>query len=220
VAHDLRTPLAALRSQMEAMTDGVLPVTSGRLGRAQAELSRVEALVSDLGELSRIESPGMRPVLAAVEASSFAEDLYQRFVAEARRLGIAFDRSADPGLWFRADKHLLMRAATNVVQNALQHAGNGGRVSIGITRTRATSGRAVAIGVENTGSVPEEEIPRVFDRLYRGEGARHTPGSGLGLTIAKAVVDLHGGTIGIANTTKGTVVVEIRLPEERTATTP
>ncbi len=191
VAHDLRTPLAALRSQLEAMTDGVLPVTPDRLQRASAELSRVEALVTDLGELSRIESPGMRPVFADVDAGRFLSELCQRFQFEAGKRGIAFACASDPGLVFSADSHLLHRAATNVLQNAFQHVPERGRVAVSI----GAGGPQVAIRIENTGSIPEEEIPLVFDRLHRGEHSRHSPGSGLGLTIAKAVMELHGGSI-------------------------
>lgn len=221
VAHDLRTPLAALRSQLEAMTDGVLPVTSERLQRASGELSRLEALVAELGELSRIESPELKPVFTDVDAGRFLEELCERFRLDAERRGIAFACSAEPGLVFAADTRLLHRAATNVLQNAFQHVSDGGRVSVAIgadaaaaegQRPAASGARRVAIRIENTGSIPEEEIPRVFDRLHRGEHSRHTPGSGLGLTIAKAVADLHGGSISIANSGIGTVVVELTLP--------
>jgi two-component system sensor histidine kinase BaeS len=218
VAHDLRTPLAALRSQLEAMTDGVLPVTPDRLQRASAELSRVEALVADLGELSRIESPGMKPVFADVDAGRFLADLCQRFQLEAGKRGIAFACASQPGLVFSADSHLLHRAATNVLQNAFQNVQKGGRVTVNIGVGVAgvvAPGSRVAIKIENTGCIPEEEIPLVFDRLHRGEHSRHTPGSGLGLTIAKAVVELHGGSIRIANADAGTVVVEMILPAAR-----
>jgi two-component system sensor histidine kinase BaeS len=210
VAHDLRTPLAALRSQLEAMTDGVLPVTPERLSRASTELSRVEALVADLGELSRIESPGMKPVFTDVEAGRFLVDLCERFQLEAGKRGIEVACASEPGMVFRADSHLLHRAATNVLQNAFQHVRDGGRVAVSIAG--GGEGRQVVIRIENTGSIPEEEIPLVFDRLHRGEHSRHTPGSGLGLTIAKAVMELHGGSIRIGNSGSGAVVVEMSLP--------
>ncbi len=210
VAHDLRTPLAALRSQLEAMTDGVLPVTPDRLQRASTELSRVEALVADLGELSRIESPSMKPVFADVDAGRFLSELCQRFQLDAEKRGIMFACTSDPGLTFNADGHLLHRAATNVLQNAFQHVQDGGRVAVSIM-----GGGPIAIRIENTGSIPAEEIPLVFDRLHRGEHSRHAPGSGLGLTIARAVMELHGGGIRIANSGTGTVIVEMSLPAAR-----
>ncbi len=208
VAHDLRTPLAALRSQLEAMTDGVLPVTPERLRRASGELSRVEALVADLSELSRIESPGMVPAISEIDAARFLADLCDRFTLEAGRRGIGFEYAAPAGLVIRADSHLLHRAATNVLQNAFQHVADGARVEVVIS----ADGPCAAIRVENTGSIPEEEIPRVFNRLHRGEHSRHTPGSGLGLTIARAVMDVHGGSITIANSGAGSVVVVMSVP--------
>jgi two-component system sensor histidine kinase BaeS len=208
VAHDLRTPLAALRSQLEAMTDGVLPVTPERLQRASGELARVEALVADLSELSRIESPGMVPAISGIDADRFLADLCDRFALEAGRRGIAFTYTAPADLVFHADSHLLHRAATNVLQNAFQHVADGGRVGVEIS---AASPRVV-IRVENTGSIPEDEIPRVFDRLNRGEHSRHTPGTGLGLTIARAVMDVHGGSITIVNSGAGSVVVAMSVP--------
>jgi two-component system sensor histidine kinase BaeS len=211
VAHDLRTPLAALRSQLEAMTDGVLPVTPERLQRASGELARVEALVADLSELSRIESPGMVPAISGIDASRFLADLCDRFTLEAGRRGIAFEYTAPPGLVFRADSHLLHRAATNVLQNAFQHVADGGRVGVRMSAAEA-AGPGVVIRVENTGTIPEDEIPRVFDRLHRGEHSRHTPGTGLGLSIARAVMDVHGGTITIANSGAGSVVVTMSIP--------
>jgi two-component system sensor histidine kinase BaeS len=208
VAHDLRTPLAALRSQLEAMTDGVLPVTPERLQRASGELSRVEALVADLSELSRIESPGMVPAFAEIDAPRFLADLCDRFSLEAGRRGIAFGSTAPAVLAFRADSHLLHRAATNVLQNAFQHVTDGGRVVVDIS----ADDPLIVIRVENTGSIPEEEIPWVFNRLHRGEDSRHTQGSGLGLTIARAVIDVHGGSITIANSGAGSVVVAMSVP--------
>ena len=167
--------------------------------------------MADLGELSRIESPGMRPVFAEVDAGRFLAELCQRFQFEAERRGIEVACASAPGLVFGADSHLLHRAATNVLQNAFQHVRDGGRISVSI----GAAGSGAAIRIENTGSIPEEEIPRVFDRLHRGEHSRHAPGSGLGLTIARAVMELHGGSIRIANSGAGTVIVEMSLPSAR-----
>jgi signal transduction histidine kinase len=160
----------------------------------------------------------MKPVFADVDAGRFLADLCQRFQLEAGKRGIAFACASQPGLVFSADSHLLHRAATNVLQNAFQNVQKGGRVTVNIGAGVAgvvAPGSRVAIQIENTGRIPEEEIPLVFDRLHRGEHSRHTPGSGLGLTIAKAVVELHGGSIRIANADAGTVVVEMILPAAR-----
>ena len=154
----------------------------------------------------------MKPVFAEVDAARFLAELCGRFSLEAERRRIDVSCSSAPGLVFEADSHLLHRAATNILQNAFQHVADGGRVGVAI----APRDGMVSIRVENAGTIPEDEIPRVFDRLHRGEHSRHAPGSGLGLTIARAVLDLHGGSIGIANSGAGTVVVEMRLPSAAT----
>ena len=209
VSHDLRTPLAALRAQLEAMTDGVLPVTPDRLARASAELSRVERLVADLGELSRIESPGMTLRKEKLEAGDILQDIGDLFQLEADRRGIALRINAEHDLAFEADRHLLLRALTNVVQNAIQYASGDRGVTVEMKRSAAS---VVRVRVENSGSIAAQDVPRVFDRLYRGEKSRSAPGSGLGLTIAKAVLDLHGGSLSISATDRGTVLVEMLLP--------
>jgi two-component system sensor histidine kinase BaeS len=208
VAHDLRTPVAALRAQLDAMTDGVLPITGERLAQVSAELGRVERLIDDLGELARIESPDLRPRIVALRGDDLAAELQGRFGSRAEQLGVDFEVAAPPGTEIRADPHLLKRALDNVVQNALQYAGAGGWV-----RFRAGSGeQGTTIRVENTGTVPQSDLERVFDRMYRGQQARSNPGSGLGLAIARAVVQRHGGSIDLTNSGRGTVVVRIDLP--------
>jgi two-component system, OmpR family, sensor histidine kinase BaeS len=212
VAHDLRTPVAAVRTQVEAMIDGVLAATPERLERALGEISRIEALVSDLAELSRIESPGMKLSPGTVSGRELAAEVESRFALEARKKGTVLSCVSEVDA-FPADEHLLLRAVNNVVQNAVQHTKAGGRVTLAVAQEADPDGsRWIALRVENSGSIPEEEIPKVFDRLFRGERARHTRGSGLGLSIAKAIVDLHRGTIGIRNTQEGTVNVTIRIP--------
>jgi two-component system sensor histidine kinase BaeS len=220
VAHDLRTPVSAVKAQIEAMIDGVLDPSPERLKRAFSELSRIEDLVNDLGELSRIESPGMKLTAAEIRAESFMSDMCSRFTLEAEKRGIAFSCSSRVSA-FHADEKLLMRALTNVVQNAFQHAGDKGSVSVLLGEEAARPADAASVRgqfharilltVENTGRIPEEEIPKVFDRLYRGELGRHTKGSGLGLTIARAVMELHGGDIAIRNTARETTEVTMRL---------
>ncbi len=141
----------------------------------------------------------MKPVFAEVDAARFLAELCGRFALEAQRRRIEVSCSSAPGLAFEADSHLLHRAATNVLQNAFQHVADGGRIGVAMDLRDGM----VSIRIENTGAIPEDEIPRVFDRLHRGEHSRHAPGSGLGLTIARAVLDLHGGSIGIANSGRG-----------------
>ncbi len=208
IAHDLRTPIAAMHAQFEGMRDGVLDLSRDRIEKSLREIVRIETLVSDLEELMRLESPEMRLSIEEVEAAAFLEEIVERFSAPLAKKQIQFlshhgmDR-------FPADPALLQRAVTNFFTNALRHTPQGGRIELSI-ESRA-DGRTVITLVNSGEPIPPEDLEKVFDRLYRGEYARSSPGSGLGLTIAKRIAELHGGNIDIRNRQEGGVVVEMIL---------
>jgi len=209
IAHDLRTPLGALRSQLEGMADGVLNLSRNRIENTLRELSRMEQLVEDLGELTRLESPEMsiRPV--TIRIRELAEELNNLFYEECAKKDIKVDWTLDIET-FRGDDHLILRALSNLFSNAVRHTPQGGTIGILIEKLNAR----VRISISNTGrGIPQDELHRVFDRLYRGEYARLSPGSGLGLTIARKIVELHGGEIGITSSEEGPTMVEMLIPE-------
>jgi len=208
VAHDLRTPVAALRAQFEGMRDGVLEASGARLETALRELGRVQELVVDLEELMRLESPEMRISPASLEAAGLVEEVRQRFEHALQAKRIRFTAEVPP-LSLQADPTLLQRALSNFLANAVRHCPEGGDITVAARRT----GEAVTLSVANSGQpIAAADLERVFDRLFRGEYARSTPGSGLGLTIAQRIARLHGGEVTIANREAG-VVVELRLPQ-------
>lgn len=208
IAHDLRTPVAALRAQFEGMRDGVLEVSPQRLEKTLREIDRVQELVADLEELMRLESPEMRLSLASVEARAMVEELRERFEHALQVKAIRFQADVQP-LSFRADPALVQRAASNFLSNAVRHCPQGGRIEVSVSRAQG----AITLRVFNSGEpIPEADLTRVFDRLFRGDYARHSPGSGLGLTIARRIAHLHGGEVAVANRGDG-VEVQLRLPE-------
>ncbi len=213
IAHDLRTPLSALRAQMEGMRDGVLTADSARLERILEELGRMERLVSDLGELERLEDPETKAAWEEIDLSDFMGGIVQLFAGETARKGLTVRGLTDfIGQRIRGDRELLSRGMSNIVANAVTYADEKGEIEFSIDDD---GGRAL-IRVTNTGpGIPEQELPRVFDRLYRGEYARSSPGSGLGLTIAKRIVELHGGGISLTSG-KGKTSVTVSLPREGT----
>jgi two-component system sensor histidine kinase BaeS len=203
IAHDLKTPLSALRSQLEAMSDGVLEITSERIEKNLTELGRIEALVNDLGELTRLESPRMRIEPKSVDAATFFGELQERFSRQFEEKGITVEWDANTDSFF-GDENLMGRAVSNVIDNAIRHTPKGGKISVCVRREEAS----YVFSVFNSGNtIPKDEIGKVFDRLYRGEHARSTPGTGLGLTIAQKIAQLHGGTSRIESIEgKGTTV--------------
>ncbi len=208
IAHDLRTPLSALKSQLEGMHDGVLEKTASRIRRTLQELSRIEALVNDLGELTRLESPEMKISPKTVKTSDFLEELKDRFSHQMAKKSITAHWDVTTNT-FHGDEQLILRAMSNFISNALRHTPENGRIRVGITKPDS----AHTFFVSNSGNpIPEEEIPRVFDRLFRGEYARTSPGSGLGLTIAKKIAELHGGNVSIESSSNEGTTVRMTIP--------
>jgi two-component system sensor histidine kinase BaeS len=189
IAHDLRTPISALKSQFEGMVDGVLDVTKDRIQKNMHELLRIEHLINDLAELTRLESPEMKIHPVEINTDKFFDELKNRFNQQLRNKKITVQWEADVDS-FIGDEHLLLRAVSNFISNSIRHTPEGGEMRIAVREDE----QGYRLSVFNSGKgIPETEINRVFDRLYRGEYARNTPGSGLGLTISQKIAELHGG---------------------------
>lgn len=219
VAHDLRSPVAMIKAQLEAIADGVYQADSVRLNRLLSELGRVETLISDLDELMRLEAPELRLETAAFSAPGFLASLAERFADALAREGIVLEQDSRVAT-ITGDENLLYRAVSNLLSNAIRHGGEGAdgrrvvRCSVTSPAGAGVAPDTVRISVWNNGPVvPPEELPRVFDRLYRGEYARNTAGSGLGLTISRRIVLLHRGTIAMDSAAGQGTTVTIDLPQ-------
>jgi two-component system sensor histidine kinase BaeS len=208
IAHDLRTPIAAMRAQFEGMRDGVLDISSDRIVKSLKEVSRIETLVADLEELMRLESPEMNASLEEVGAPAIIDEIAERFAACLRKKQIRFESRHGIDR-FRADPVLLQRAVTNFFVNALRHTPPNGTIELSVEP--AALGKTSIVLANSGDPIPPADLEKVFDRLYRGECARSSPGSGLGLTIAKRIAELHGGSLSIRNRDEGGVVVEMIL---------
>ena len=208
IAHDLRTPIAALKSQFEGMIDGVLGLTEDRVVKNMVELLRIEALINDLGELTRLESPEMKIHPKNIHTGDLFKELNNRFMHEFKKkeLTVRWEKGVDS---FTGDENLVLRAVSNIISNAIRHTPEGGNIRVAVRKDE----ESYILSVFNSGEgIPNTEIDKVFDRLYRGEYARKTPGSGLGLTISKKIAELHGGraTIKSDEHTGTTIEMSIR----------
>ena len=211
ITHDLRTPISALKAQFEGMRDGVLDIDPARIDKNLNEIARMEKLVFDLEELMRLEAPEMSLNLRSIHVRDLLNEIRERFSYELAKKEIKFSCQSKIET-FTADESLIQRALSNFVSNAVRHADTAGKIRITVKKQE----KDIVISVFNTGeTIPGEELNLIFDRLFRGEKARTSPGSGLGLTIAKKIADLHGGEISISSRENEGTTVELLLPAEQ-----
>ena len=193
-SHELRTPITALQAVLENVVDGVEPPDPETLRTMLKQVERLSRLVAQLLDLSRLESGA-----ATLERRTFAVGEVLCDAADECRLhepGIDLDVVVDPpGLAVDGDPDRVHQVVANLLENAVRHSPPGGRVEVRASSTRP--GR-VTIEVSDEGpGIPDEEAARVFERFYRSDAARssRSGGAGLGLAIARWIVDLHGGEI-------------------------
>lgn len=194
VSHELRTPLTAIQGSMEGLMDGVLPPTDETFQQIHEEAQRLDRLVNDLQELSRVEAQAYELQLSPTEITTPVATVTKRLTAQAadRKIGLVTDLAPDlPRVL--ADEDRLVQVLTNLTSNALQYTPEGGLVTIGARKVNGD----VVITVRDTGiGIPLAHLPRIFDRFYRVDKSRSRQsggGSGIGLTIARALVEAHGG---------------------------
>lgn len=214
ISHDLRTPLAGIRAMAEALADGVVSTPSevhGYAGRIGTETHRLSGMVDDLFELSRITAGALRLTLSAVPLRDVVSDALSAQVPLARRKGVRVLANAHEWPVVLGSDPELARVVVNLVSNAIRHTPPDGTVAIGI----GIDGGQAFLRVEDAcGGIPEADLARVFDVAFRGGPARtpdgHT-GGGLGLAIAKGLVEAHHGVIAARNHGPG-CRFEVRLP--------
>ncbi len=209
ITHDLKSPVTALRSQLDAVTAGSLPMNEHRLEILSGELEKLTDLIASLSELTFMKSetgflkPETFPLIP------FCEDLYNRFAAEAlvKNTSLNFNLDNAPET-LTADRELMTRVFNNLISNALMHSDEGFAVNLRIYKAVSS----VIIEIENKGCIGEEDLQLIFNRLYRGSNTKKK-GSGLGLNITKTIVEKHHGKITAFNTNHGTVIFRVSLPD-------
>jgi histidine kinase len=204
VSHELRTPLAAIQGSMEGLIDGLLPATSETYQQIHAEAQRLNRLVDDLQELSRVDAHAYQLNLQPIELVSIIRTVIERLQSQAASRGIALSSHIVGSLpQVRGDEDRLVQVLSNLVSNGIQYTSAGGAVTV----SASTSNGEVWISVRDTGiGLAPEHLPHIFDRFYRvdqSRSRREGVGSGVGLTIARALMEAHGGRIWVESDGEG-----------------
>lgn len=209
VAHELRNPLAGLRAQVEGMAEGVLPVDDAHMASIVDDTVYLSRLVDDLQELSAADAGRLRYEMEHVDLCAVAR---READAASTRAQPAVDvrASSEGPLLVNGDEGRLRQVIRNLLDNALRHT-EAGLVEV----VCLSEGGAAVVEVRDTGEgIPEADLPYVFERFYRADAARarRTGGSGIGLSIARRIVEDHGGNMFAGNRDEGGAVVGFRIP--------
>jgi two-component system heavy metal sensor histidine kinase CusS len=209
LAHELRTPLANIRGEAEVALNQVRSPNEYEavLESSVAECARLSGIIDNLLFLARAEAAESQVHPAVFDGRAAIEKIasYNEAIAEERRLSIRCTGKAQ----IYADPILFGRAISNLVDNAVRFTPDGGEIVIAL---RSNSGETL-ISVADTGTgIPEEHLPRIFDRFYRVDSSRSSEGTGLGLALVKSIVDLHGGTVSVRSEINRGTSVTLRFP--------
>jgi len=213
LAHELRTPLAALRGEIE--------LALGRLGTGDAnrdhlasqieEIDRLKRLIEQILTLARAEAGQIPLTFAALDAGELAAALVEQLEPVAQARGIALTCECAPGAVVRGDGEWLRRLLINLLDNALKFTHEGGRVSVRV----APAGDRVTIAVRDTGvGIASADRPHVFERFFRADPSRSssTEGTGLGLSLVQWIVERHGGSVGLESEVGSGTTFTVTLP--------
>jgi len=197
IAHELRTPLSVIQGNLQAMLDGVYPMNEEEIAHIYDETLLLNRLVTDLRALTQAEAGQLHLNLVPTEPGELVSSMAETFREAAREKNIMLETAITPGLpTILADPDRLRQVFANLISNALRHTPAGGV----ITLAAQPAGDGVRFSVSDTGpGLTPEEQAHVFERFWRADASRSRDkgGSGLGLTIARYLIEAHGGEMGV-----------------------
>ena len=214
VSHEIRTPLTSIRGYAEALSDGALAdpeLAKSFLGIISTSADRLSRLVNDLLELSRLESGTVDLRLAPIELGSLSDRLREEFSDRLSQKELRLETDFSRPFTFVSDESLLHLVLVNLLDNAIKYSSPGSSLRLGATMGES----GVQIEVEDRGmGIPEEELPRIFERFYRVDRSRSpaVPGTGLGLSIVRHVMTLLSGRVAVKSALGKGTTVSLHLP--------
>jgi signal transduction histidine kinase len=193
-AHELRTPIGALRALLENVVDGIEPADPAAFEAMLRQVERLGRLIEQLLDLSRLESGAVPLDRAPLRAATLLGHVVEEWRPRAQERGVELESAVESSVVLHGDEQRLHQVFANLVANAIRHSPTGGRV---VLRAGVTDGLARLEVADQGAGIPAQEAERVFERFYRLDEARSSTdgGAGLGLAIARWIVELHGGTI-------------------------
>jgi two-component system, OmpR family, sensor histidine kinase BaeS len=218
LSHELRTPLATIQSRIEALEDGVLPATPENLRVIGAEVERLGRLLGALRSLNELESEDVSVEHERLDLADVGRDAIAHAETVYAAKGVTLDGDLAPAT-VKGDRDRLLQVAANLLDNALKFTPEGGRVVLAVASGDGPAGAVASGGPWATLTVADSgpgidpiDLPFIFDRFYRSQAARGTQGVGLGLAIARGLVDAQGGVIEAAARPEGGAELTVRLP--------
>ena len=197
ISHEIRTPLNVLQNNLEAMIDGVFPVTEERLSRLNDEIVRFGKLLNNLDILKDFETESMNLNLKTIELDIMLENMQKEFLmqADSRNILLKFLKKDEKSYMIYGDEDKLKQVFFNLIHNAIKFTKENGEVSIGLYN----KSNKVHVEIKDNGmGISKEDLPFIFERLYRGDKSRHEiEGTGIGLTIVKNILNLHSAAIEV-----------------------
>ena len=216
VAHELRTPVAVLQAGHEALLDGVTEPTPDQLASLRDEVLRLARMVGDLQTLAAADAAALHLTRRPCDLASLAAAAADSLAGQFETAGITLERRLTPA-GIDADPRWLHQVITNLLTNALKFTAAGGHVTIEV----APSGPAAVLTVTDTGTgIPADELPRIFDRFWRGRQAAQFSGSGIGLAVAAELAQAHDGQLTARSEPGQGTEMTLTLPSALTAERP
>lgn len=194
IAHELRTPLATLQSHIEAFIDGVWEPNPEKLAIVHNEISRLTKLIKELSDLSVIESDEIKLCKSELNLSTLLSNIAESFAPMFISKSIHLQKEIQGNIMLLGDADRLNQVFANILSNAYKYTNEGGIVQVSLEQSKD----AIRVTVSDTGiGIPKEDIKHVFERFYRSDlsRSRGTGGTGIGLTITRAYIEAHGGSI-------------------------
>jgi two-component system, OmpR family, sensor histidine kinase BaeS len=211
-SHELQTPLATLRAQIEAVQDGIRQPDAQTLAGMHAAMMRLSRLAQDIKTLSHSREGGLLTAFDAEDLSRILREAVETAQPQLAAKEISLDLALPDTLPFACDRLRMRQVIDNLLQNTVRYTNTPGRVRL---RLQDASGTVQLIMDDTPPAPPQADLPRLFDRFYRAENSRSRAygGSGLGLSVCKAIVEEHGGTITAEPSDMGGLRIIITLPK-------